>query len=78
MNKNKLQNNLLIYIKFIPLNDKEKPILSNEIISIKDTKNIVLIYPDNKKIIDYNFDYTFDKNVDKNTFFEKDIKIFNI
>ena len=50
-NKNKLQNNLLIYIKFPPLNDKEKQILTNEIISIKDTKNIALINPDDKKNI---------------------------
>ena len=73
-NKNKLQNNLLIYIKFLPLNDKEKQILTNEIISIKDTKNIALINPDNKKKYNYNFDYIFDENVDKNTFFEKGIK----
>ena len=73
-NKNKLQNNLLIYIKFPPLNDKEKQILTNEIISIKDTKNIALINPGNKKKYNYNFDYIFDENVDKNTFFEKGIK----
>ena len=69
-----IYQNLLIYIKFLPLNDKEKQILTNEIISIKDTKNIDLINPDNKKKYNYNFDYIFDENVDKNTFFEKGIK----
>ena len=72
--KNKLRNNLLIYIKFLPLNDDENHVLFNEFISIKDNKNISLIHPDTKKVFNYNFDYIFDKNVDKNTFFEKGIK----
>ena len=45
INKNPF-NNLLIYIRFSPLFDKEKEITSNEIVNIPDNNTIIL-----KKII---------------------------
>ena len=70
----KLRNNLLFYIKFKPSNDKKNQISSNEIINIKDNKNISLMHPDKKQIFKYSFDYIFDENVNQNAFFEKGIK----
>ena len=68
INKNPF-NNLLIYIRFTPLFDKEKEITSNEIVNIPDNNTIIL-----KKNYKYIFDYVFDKTVEHNTFFEKGIK----
>ena len=68
INKNPF-NNLLIYIRFTPLINKEKEITSNEIVNIPDNNTIIL-----KKNYKYIFDNVFDKTADHNTFFEKGIK----